>query len=229
MTAEIDTIARRVRKLLALAGDRGATSDEAASALSMAHALIARHNLEMAALEEETGAVGGKVEREVHTFQQSQWVRILAHGVARAHFCGSAYSGSKIWFYGRPENIAVAVEITRWIVTQLKAEQARARREYAEQHDWVPSGWTNSFFIAAVRVVCNRLYALGKAEEGSTALVRTDRMLEVRAAMTDTRKAAPYRVRMAPGAREAGMAAGGRVRLDTNDHLGGAKTRLALG
>ena len=86
MTTDINKIADKVRKLLALANNN-ANAEEAASAATMAAALLAEHNLTMAQVE--AAADDARISNELET---RNWSRDMCHALAKLNFCKSWYT-----------------------------------------------------------------------------------------------------------------------------------------
>src|SRR5262245_545857 len=83
---DINRIADKVRKLLALANNNP-NEEEAASAAAMAAALLAEHNLTTAQIE--TAADDARTSNE---FETRNWSRDMCHALAQLNFCKSWYS-----------------------------------------------------------------------------------------------------------------------------------------
>src|SRR6516162_7865398 len=84
---DLNKIADKVRKLLALANNN-ANAEEAASAAAMAAALLAEHNLTMAQVE----ATADDDARASNEFETRNWSRDMCHALARLNFCKSWYT-----------------------------------------------------------------------------------------------------------------------------------------
>jgi len=86
-----EAVISRIRKLMALTTDAGATEAEAALAASHVQRILAEHNLSMAAVEASGGATnseGGKRERTaVNKRQVYSWQRHLMKTVAEVNYC----------------------------------------------------------------------------------------------------------------------------------------------
>lgn len=85
-----DTIIARIRKLMALTADRGATEAEAQLASSHVQRLLAEHNLSMATVEasnQSSGDGGKRVKEGVRSRQVYKWQRDLMAAVAKLNYC----------------------------------------------------------------------------------------------------------------------------------------------
>lgn len=121
----------RVRKLLRLARDKGATENEAANALAAAQALMLRHNI--------TTVEEGK---EVHAIIQDDWIelgrsdkweRMIATSVAKLFNCRNMFKadgrlGHK--FVGKPDNIEVCREVFPWVCKQVDTLYKQGLRSF---------------------------------------------------------------------------------------------------
>jgi hypothetical protein len=176
-----ETILQRVKKLLALAHGRNATSGEAAAAAAKAQALLLEHNLTLA-------QVQGMPEPEqygkanMHLGEASSftigWHRDLMFAVARYNFCRAvSYTGTHwIGLIGRPHD----VEVVQWLYQYLSREIARLAKDAQAQHGprgsaGASAAFGRAFCIGAVREIANRMAAARRQAEragaATTALV----------------------------------------------------------
>jgi hypothetical protein len=134
----MDNIKDKIRKLLALSADKGATEDEAASALRMAMALMAKHGIEQDQLGvEKPKSRVGKVAAQA----MQQYQVLVAQAAGHLYGCKvMTYNHGKsgFSFVGRPDNIDAAEDTCLWLFKQVEAiykealppgltQQARAR------------------------------------------------------------------------------------------------------
>lgn len=85
-----DAIINRIRKLMSLTADRGASEAEASLAAEHVQRLLAEHNLSIAAIEmsgASSGEGGKRVREGVNTRQVYKWQRSLMNAVAELNFC----------------------------------------------------------------------------------------------------------------------------------------------
>lgn len=137
-----DRIIARIRKMLALAKDAGATEGERDNALRMAHATLAKYNLELA--EVETSDQHTDEPRGLHTdsFHGWPWARNISVSVAKLFFCRYVYShergrrGTRHYFIGRTSNAVTAAEVSKFIVESIFKEAGRRQRALAENNAW---------------------------------------------------------------------------------------------
>ena len=134
MTPEAQAMLEKVRKLLNLANDKGATDGERENAMRMAHKLLAKHNLTMAQVE----ATGQKTEKRIlgcMTFYGRPWAQVCAQSIARLFFCeyvvGTAKraADTRHFFIGKESNAITAAEMARYIVDSIRREARRHMRD----------------------------------------------------------------------------------------------------
>lgn len=120
-----DKIINRIKKMLALANDSAASEGERDNALRMAYATMAKHNIDMAAVE------SAGQERRIN-MDVAGWSMIWSchiHNVVGALFFCKYYRGSKIngtklehHFVGRESNAVTASYMASFIVTSVLKE-----------------------------------------------------------------------------------------------------------
>ena len=175
MAAE-DRIIDKIKKLLALAQDDGATEGERDNALRMAHAFLAKHNLSMASLEEPE-----EERQRIHEeFYGRPWAKTVAHSVAKLFFCKYYImsSGKKNmihhYFVGKESNSITALGMARYLVDSIRKEAARQMRARGET-----IAWRRSFATGAANRIQSRVWDIQQAanqQKGSmgTGLVLAD-------------------------------------------------------
>lgn len=191
-----DDIARsiltRVKKLLSLTVERGATPEEAASAAAKAQALLFDHNLKLADVEgvgEADEYLASEIDLNVRGKFHVNWHRRLLATIANNNFCkvialttgtrGSGKGGApeQCVLVGRAHNIEFVTWLYRSVSTQI-AEMARAAmRQHCDATLPGPQGaWTREFCYGAVVTINRRLWEQKQKNEranaASTALVR---------------------------------------------------------
>ena len=156
-----DKVLARVRKMMALADNAGATDGERENAMRMAHATLAKYNLEMAEATKEQDPRG----RHVATFFSRPWSRDVAHAVAALFFCSYAYvppGASRIGrhiFVGRLTNALAAEAMARYIVDGIDKESWRRAREHGAD-----SRFARAFCVGAAQVIARRAFAMMETE-----------------------------------------------------------------
>lgn len=141
-----DRLLARVRKLLTLAGDRGATEGEASNAAAAAQRLIEEHRLDAALLDAGPAdephveePIGIDVDPIDRLKSRVAWRGSLASGIAEANGCKIYWQdGREIRCIGAPSRVAVVRTLYAWLsreVDRLGSEAARGRgRAYG--HAW---------------------------------------------------------------------------------------------
>lgn len=146
MENERDKIINRVRKMLNLANDAGASEGERDNAMRMAHKLMLKHNIDSLQIEQQRGPTSkeARVEKQFE-FYGRPWARNVAYNVARLFFCSYLYRSkykSKITehcFIGRESNAITAGEVARFVVESISKEAKRKQRENYADNDWYRS------------------------------------------------------------------------------------------
>lgn len=122
---ESENVLAKVRKLMRLANDAGATEGERENALRMAHAFLAKYNLDMAAVAASDPAQNEKREDSSHVMgAMPPWARQIAFGCARLYFCQYYFSGraKEHHFIGRHSNVVTASEMAQWLIEAVRKE-----------------------------------------------------------------------------------------------------------
>lgn len=170
--SEQTRILARVRKMMNLANNVGATTGERDNALRMAHATLAKYNLEMVSEETVAGRpVAGEEPREQQqeTFLGYPWARHVANSAATLFFCKYYFSmvrgtGTAMHnFIGRHSNAIMAREMARYLVKSIHAE-ARAYQRANYPH--LQTQYT-SFANGAMLKVYSRCQALRSESEAA--------------------------------------------------------------
>lgn len=131
-------ILRRVRKMMKLAQDAGATEGERDNAMRMVHATLAKHNLNMSLVGATDGVVEEKRGSSRTAFLGKPWAISIAAGIARMYFChyhyntmgGNAGPTQKAVhvFVGRESNVVTAQEMAQFVVESVNREAQRYQR-----------------------------------------------------------------------------------------------------
>lgn len=128
----------RIRKMLKLANDAGATEGERDNALRMVHNTLAKYNLSLAQAEaagEDTGEKRGRLGKQ---FLGKPWCISIAGAIARMYFCHYFYQGlggnagptqkANHVFVGKYSNATTAQEMAEFVVTAVNREAQRFQR-----------------------------------------------------------------------------------------------------
>lgn len=117
----MSAIVDRIKKLLALARDKGASEAEAATAMRMASELMLKHNIDEPT--EEVPTVGY---HQVVYEDTDKWVYWLGRAAALIYSCKEVETtrGGKrgIGFIGRPDNTEAAFTTLVWLVDQVEEQ-----------------------------------------------------------------------------------------------------------
>lgn len=154
----------RIRKMLALANNEGASEGERDNALRMAHATLAKYNLDMAEVES-----SGKPQQEARAIVKKQyygrpWARIASQAIADMCFCFYLITPAKRanqcvnWFIGRESNATSAAELAEWVVNSIWREAAKRANALGYGNEYA-----RNFATAATTTVAARCAALKKA------------------------------------------------------------------
>lgn len=187
-----DHILNKIKKLLALTEERGATPDEAATAAAKVQALLDEYNLSLEDVPTDDPTVNEVVSVDERLAQKarSPYAKVLAgllHVIAITNWCRSIYfqsiGGARL--YGTKANVQV--------VRYLYAYLARALMQEAKRT--VPPGenavsWTVSFIEGARHEIYARLRAR-RAEQRATG-DRTNALVVVNDLRVDERVRADF-------------------------------------
>jgi hypothetical protein len=138
-------ILNRVQKMLNLANDAGATEGERDNALRMAHATLAKHNLDMADLTEAKREATAGEERveNVATFYGRPWARQVCSAVGSLFFCSYIYVSHKKatqvrhYFIGRRSNAVTAALLAEFVVKSIMKDGNRQKRQEMQGNAWL--------------------------------------------------------------------------------------------
>ena len=130
---EINKIADKVRKLLALANNNS-NAEEAASAAAMAAALLAEHNLTLGQVE-----TADDDARTSDEFVTRNWSRDMCHAFAALNFCKSWYTIEKggrgydtVTILGTQANVAATAVMLDYLV---QTADRLAEKNYTTERD----------------------------------------------------------------------------------------------
>lgn len=141
----MEKILDKVRKLLAKASDPSVTEAEAASYAAKAQEILAAHNLAISDVPEVEREDGVEQETIVLRYGETGWRKRIAIETAKLYFCQMVQTkvydkdadGHFVFplrskrgyiFVGRPHNVAVAIEMTHYLVSTVE----RLAKAYAK-------------------------------------------------------------------------------------------------
>lgn len=169
---ELDKIANRVRKLMALANDPAASDGERDNALRMAHATMLKYNLDQFDVQgKPAGPQEERHERQVAGYGRP-WAVQLANVVAEAFFCKLMMRKSLVkdeviyCFVGKVSNTDAAAEVSITLINSIFKEAKRRMRQQGENVTWRRSFCTGAMFKIQDR--CAALKTSTQLEGGST-------------------------------------------------------------
>lgn len=226
MTEDLAKIRDRVKKLLSLGNNAGATEFEAAQALQMASDLMARYNIQ---IDTSTNAEDRQVIRGGWFSYDHPWQKIAAMAAAALYNCQVISGSTDLQFVGRSHNIDAARDTHLWIIEQIERFYKEAltpglsKSDRAEFRRTFKFACANRVYFRSTEIRSDRQRVDNvKAIEqtGSTALVVVKSIVqqieEVRAFMDEIpglRTGRSVRYKMGSGT-AAGQRAGNNVQLN---------------
>lgn len=142
--SERESVIERVQKLLALAAEEGGgTEAERMNAAAKAHALMAKHNLEMLEVEAASGEgpmFGEDTER--FTAMKDHWKGLLLASIGKSvnvhvHYSSESKAVRNFTLVGRPDSIAFCRSLAAYLIPDLEiqceADFVKARNDGAER------------------------------------------------------------------------------------------------
>ena len=209
-----DKVLARVRKMLALANDQQASEGERDNALRMAHATLAKYNLELS----DTQAKDDPRGRHEATYYSRPWSRSCSAAIAELFFCKYIFvqprrsQDGKHYFIGKGTNATTALEMAQFIVNSIDKEASRWQRANGGNHD----SW-RAFCWGATMAITKRVNDLKASKDSSstpgTALVLAN-LYQVEAAANEAFIRGSMNTRQgrtSPGYRDSAASAAGRT------------------
>jgi hypothetical protein len=173
----------RIRKMMAMATDERGAENERETAMRMALKLLAKHNLTMQHLEEETEERG----KSVLDGRNFPWERTVAFGLAQLYFCKYYFTtkGARCDhnFIGLESNATTALEMSKFVIASVRREGSA----YVSRGG--PGSHTDFSKGAAARIYA-RCDALRKQAEAESAAEATPGTSLVLASVYKTEEAA---------------------------------------
>lgn len=164
---DMQRIIERVKKMLALAADKGASQGERDNAMSAVHKYLAQYNLDMETVngakshterkkEQAAEAEGGPRTSHEHSFFGRPWACNAAISIAELCFCGYLYRAGRVskdshhYFVGRQANAVTAAYLSEFVVNSIHSEGRRRQRAMNEPNPWFISfAWGASLEVQA--------------------------------------------------------------------------------
>ena len=168
-----DKIVERIRKMMALARDAGATEGERDNAMRMAHKLLAAYNLELAEIDGDRAKKETMEPRAEHhaTFYGRPWARNVVGSIARMLACRylvvSAVKGKDTThiFVGRHTNAVTAAYLAEYLVNSIDREGHKQQRAAGEGN-----AWFRAFAWGAASKIHDRVAEILANKDAPTAL-----------------------------------------------------------
>lgn len=153
-----DKIVNRIRKLLALAGNNP-SEEEAEVAMSMALKMLAKYDLSMSDIPDQSGmdpSMGPVTEESWQSRLNYPWARTVAGAVAKLYFCSYFYRRHREGrtttvehvFVGQQHHSIAARSFTEWLINATAKAARTAQREAAAPHYF-----RTNFQLAASQVI----------------------------------------------------------------------------
>jgi hypothetical protein len=168
----------KLNKILALT--TSPVEGEAAAATHKLKQLLTEHNLEMADLEKRGFQQAPGVHEQQHDLGKAAfaWKLDLADMIAEHFYCASVtgrygrYSHNKeVKFVGRPDNVESLTMLYKWLIEQIKAISAQARRDhFVRTNEHIdPLRWQVAFGKGVVDRLEDRLAEIMKRKQDQAA------------------------------------------------------------
>lgn len=174
----MSSISEKIKKLLALGKDKGATEAEAMRAMELASALMVKHGIDESTLDPDKPRVADKG----GSFSYDRdWQLEAAQAAAKLYGCTTTWIGTMskgaFSFVGRSDNIDAAQETSAYLILQIEQlYKANLPRGMSQSER---AKYRKEFKFACARRVRSRAHAIVKEQQsagvsGSTALVVVD-------------------------------------------------------
>lgn len=222
----MENIQDKIRKLLRLAKDKGASEHEAATALAMANKLMLQHNIDH--IEDEGHDGPNVVSGDAVHFEEKvvKWHIFVAGAVGELYRCRFTHGSRSITFHGRKINVDMASETLSFVIHQVEAlykEGLKAFRNSLGRLDKETRGEFRQTFkeACALRLFqrAKEIIAQRKNEiPQHMALVVIDDQMKHASDFVEANfgKSRTIAIRKSGFGTGAGFAAGSQVRLDKN-------------
>src|SRR5687768_7100621 len=126
-----ERVIEKVRKMLAIANDRGASEGERDNAMRMAHSYLVKFNLSMDSIE---NTDRDRVKEEDTLRQANDWSRACMNAISDLFFCKFFFMHDKInqvdrnFFIGKKSNAMTAKELSLFVVRSINKEANKTRK-----------------------------------------------------------------------------------------------------
>ena len=207
-----DSLLTRIKKLMAMTVERGATVEEAATAARKIQQILFEHNLSMSQVEshnpDQPKEGMGKTEYTMKFGgpMAARWMATLTHYIAKYNF-GYVVTNTrerKIWVIGKPSNVEVILYMAEYI--GLEIQRLCKERMKGPNNN---SSFYNAFTRGAVDTIRQRLY---EQQEVSKAQSTTGTALVVASEAQLKQAVAQYFPRLRAGRSARSLRDGGAYR-----------------
>lgn len=184
-------IIEKIRKLLAVAGDKGASLSEASTAAALAQKLMTRHAINEEMLADRSESFG-EAAIDVGPGPMPTWKIVLASGIALVNGAKAAIESNRyhhsVHIYGTPDAIEACSVIFAWLSSEIERLLLATKKTPVGLFG-SRSFWT-SFRMGCASTISQRLMEAQRAEEdavrgeaasthaGSTALARVETAIQ---------------------------------------------------
>lgn len=179
-TTEQTKLYEKVRHLLELAENEGATPAESANAFAMAQKMIEKYRLDTARLSSDTEEFEDiKADQNAIYVgrRRIRWMLDLTRTISRINNCYFYLSGGDFMLVGKPSDM----DICRYMFGYLTREVDRLCKQALKKGEGSGKTWANSYKLGCVQVLSERLWAAqrearaeAKAAGHTTAIVKVE-------------------------------------------------------
>lgn len=219
-------ITNKIRKLFALAHDKGATEAEAARAMELATRLMLEHGVSRETLEDTEDRVGHGEWGDLEGDDDWRWFCVHAATTLYGTRVVSSTNKTQLYFVGRKDNIAATEMTLAWLLDQVeflyKAALPRgmSKRDRADYRRNFKRACALRVYSRACEIVRN---LQDKGTEQSTALVvqdyrktldaEADDFIQNKLGLGEGKKGRAIKLNVSSRGTWEGYAAGGKVQL----------------
>lgn len=235
----MEKIHDKIRKLLRLARDKGASENEAANAMAMASRLMFQHNIEHVS-DEELASDPVRRGSWMGVDRGDKWESIVAATVAKLYSCRHCVSGDDHQFVGKSANIQACQETFIWVCEQVEILYKEGLRTFKSElggalDQRLRAEFRKNFKNSCAMTLWRRAGDIVAANRGNIpdhkALVIIDQSLEqADDLLKNLKKGKSLKVRTSGLGSGAGQSAADRVKLqsDMSDKRRGNPASLQL-
>lgn len=163
-------ILSRVKKMMTLANNAGATEGERDNAMRMAHATLAKYNLSMMEAEA-AGTEKAEKRDKMYVDTRHAWTRSVAAGIARLFFCNYFFvtlrHAGKLrhYFVGRASNALTAQLMMEYVVESINREGRKRAVDASRLYGDSKGAYERNFAKGAAQRVWERCVEIQEAAE----------------------------------------------------------------